>query len=250
MSTNEFYDNYWKSGGHTGLTWSQEQFLQLLFPIIGKEKILDYGCGIGHKYRSQLMATSKEYFGADVSDVALDSVRSMGGTALKIDMQTSGIKAEPESFDGAVCSEVFEHLFDPLKAANEIYRVLQPGSPFIVTVPNFGYHTWRIQAFLRARVPDEPEDPVSNPFNGVHIRYFSAWSLARMLEMAGFRQITVDSYIRGSIWDIFRVMGPFSCITSFANTYLPDWLHGRILSDWCPGIFAERLRAVCIKPET
>jgi len=249
MSDSRFYDDYWKSGQHAGMLWDQQRFQEVLGPLVGRGSILDYGCGVGQKYRKPLMAANDSYTGADVSEVALSTVRDMGGQSLKIDIQTSGIAAEVESFDGAVCSEVFEHLFDPLMAAREINRVLKPGAPFVVTVPNFGYHAWRIQALLRARVPDEPEDPAGNPFNGVHIRYFSAWTLARMLKMAGFENITIDSYIRGSVWDVFRVVGPLSCLTSFANRFLPGICHLRFLSNVFPGVFAERIRAVCNKPE-
>lgn len=231
------------------MKWDEQRFRDVLAPLIGRKAVLDYGCGVGHKYRKHLMAVIERYTGADISDVALDSVLEMGGRALKIDPQTSGIDAEAESFDGAVCSEVFEHLFDPLAAAREIHRVLEPGAPFVVTVPNFGFHPWRLQAFLRARVPDEPEDPVANPFNGVHIRYFSVWTLRRMLFMAGFRGIMIDSYIRGSVWDLFRVLGPLSRITVLANRMLPEFLHLRVLSNLFPGVFAERVRAVCYKPE-
>lgn len=247
MSSNQFYDAYWKSGQHAGMLWNQQRFQEVLGPLIGRGSVLDYGCGVGQKYRKPLMTANETYAGADVSEVALETVREMGGRALKIDIQTSGIEAEEDSFDGAVCSEVFEHLFDPLMAAREIHRVLKPGAPFVVTVPNFGYHPWRLQALLRARVPDEPEDPVANPFNGVHIRYFNTWSLKRMLVMAGYQEITVDSYIRGSLWDLFRVLGPLSRITVFANRFLPDALHFRFLSDLIPGVFAERIRAVCYK---
>lgn len=250
MSSNQFYDNYWKSGQHAGMLWNQQRFQEVLGPLIGKGSVLDYGCGVGQKYRKPLMAANDSYTGADVSDVALDTVREMGGKALKIDMQTSAIDAASESFDAAVCSEVFEHLFDPLIAAREIHRVLKPGAPFVVTVPNFGYHPWRVQALLRARVPDEPEAPLANPFNGVHIRYFSAWSLKHMLEMAGFHNVMIDSYIRGSVWDLFRVLGPLSKVTVIANRFLPDVLHLRFLSDLFPGVFAERIRAVCYKSAT
>lgn len=249
MQSDQFYDNYWRSGEHSAGSWDEETFKRVLGPLVRVGTVLDYGCGIGHKYRKALMQCNDRYIGADVSNVvALDTVHEMGGQALEIDVQTCGIGASAESIDGAVCAEVFEHLFDPLKAAREIHRVLKPGAPLVVTVPNFGYHPWRLQAMLRARVPDEPEDPKSNPFNGVHIRYFSAWSLRRMLSMAGFCHITVDSYIRGSVWDAFRVLGPLSRMTEIANQAFPDALHLRFLSNVCPGIFAERIRAVCQKP--
>ena len=40
-----------------------------------------------------------------------------------------------ESFDIVVAQDVFEHLFDPLKAIAEISRTLKPGGSVIITVP-------------------------------------------------------------------------------------------------------------------
>ncbi len=43
---------------------------------------------------------------------------------------------EPDaSFDAILCSEVFEHLPDPLKALAEFERLLRPGGKLIVTAP-------------------------------------------------------------------------------------------------------------------
>lgn len=40
-----------------------------------------------------------------------------------------------ESFDAILCSEVFEHLPDPLKALDEFSRLLKPGGILILTAP-------------------------------------------------------------------------------------------------------------------
>ena len=40
-----------------------------------------------------------------------------------------------ESFDFVMAIEVFEHLHTPRKAAEELYRVLKPGSRALITVP-------------------------------------------------------------------------------------------------------------------
>jgi len=48
------------------------------------------------------------------------------------------ITAIPEpssSFDAILCSEVFEHLPDPLKALDEFSRLLKPGGTLILTAP-------------------------------------------------------------------------------------------------------------------
>jgi len=41
-----------------------------------------------------------------------------------------------DCFDVVVCAEVLEHLYDPLIAIKEAYRVLKPGGRYIVTVPS------------------------------------------------------------------------------------------------------------------
>jgi ubiquinone/menaquinone biosynthesis C-methylase UbiE len=42
---------------------------------------------------------------------------------------------EPESLDSVLCTEVFEHLPDPVKALEEITRVLKSGGKIILTAP-------------------------------------------------------------------------------------------------------------------
>lgn len=46
---------------------------------------------------------------------------------------------DDESFDWVLAIEVFEHLRDPRKAAEEIQRVLSPGGEAVITVP-FMFH--------------------------------------------------------------------------------------------------------------
>lgn len=45
------------------------------------------------------------------------------------------IPAETASFDRILCSEVFEHLPDPLLALEEFSRLLRPGGQLIITAP-------------------------------------------------------------------------------------------------------------------
>jgi SAM-dependent methyltransferase len=201
---------------------------------------------MGFNYQRSLASSVGEYVAADVSQTALQDARTKGFLALPIS-KDGIIEAGAGSFDGATCVEVFEHLFDPLAAAREIHRVLQPGGVLVATVPNFGYHAWRLMAFLRARVPAEPEDPRRNRFNGVHIRFFSKGTFRNLLRDAGFRHVRIMAFEDSCLWDFLLGLSYLAYGAVFLRKYLPVWLHFRFLEDVWPTVFAIRLRAVAVK---
>jgi SAM-dependent methyltransferase len=249
MNTEAIYDQYWKSGFHTTAEMEAKRFQKVFAPLIGLENVLDYGCGMGYAYQRQLVKSVKNYTGADVGTLALADAQKKGLKTLKINVENGTIDAPDNSFDGACCIEVFEHLFNPLQAARELRRVLKPGGMLVATVPNFGYHAWRLLALLRAQVPSEPEDAVGNRYGGVHIRFFSKLMLARMLRHASFENIRVGSFDDASVWDVFYAAGHFGRITKFAREKLPSPFHLSFLQDVWPNVFAIRLRVVAYKPK-
>jgi SAM-dependent methyltransferase len=243
-----FYDQYWANGLHVSQEWSEREFQRYMGVLVGRERVLDYGCGMGFAYQRRLVQAVKSYTGADVGTLALETAQKRGLPTLAIDPQTGALDAAPGTFDGATCVEVFEHLFDPLQAAREICRLLKPGGVLVATVPNFGYHAWRLMALLRAQVPSEPENKNVNRFNGVHIRYFSKLMFKRLFRDAGFVDIKISSFDTGTVWDVFKAGGHFGHVSDFARKHLPSPFHLHFMEDLWPNVFAYRMRAVGRKP--
>src|SRR6266851_3019189 len=111
MNAATLYDRYWASGLHVSRELDEKSFRKVFGPLIGRERVLDYGCGMGYAYQRPLAATVKCYVGADVGPTAVADVQRKGFQALKIDADKGSIESPDHAFDGATCIEVFEHLF-------------------------------------------------------------------------------------------------------------------------------------------
>ncbi len=86
-------------------------------------RVLDVGAGEFDRYSRHF--ASKEYIKMDIRHKKdVDVVGSI-----------EEIPFPDESFDSAVCTQVFEHLENPEKGAKEISRVLKKGGHLLVTVP-------------------------------------------------------------------------------------------------------------------
>lgn len=247
MNAAEFYESYWQDGKHYNPEWPVAWFQELMGVLAGCQSVLDYGCGMGYAYQRQLRQLVPRYIGADVSSLAVADAQRKQATGLLINPADGSVDLPSASVDGAVCIEVVEHLFDPLQALRELHRVLRPGGTVVVTTPNFGYHAWRLLAFLRAQVPAFPENPAVNRHNGVHIRYFSKLTFQRLLSDAGFTEIRIGKFDDGTVWDVFKAAGPLGHISNYARGHFPAFLHLHFLGRLWPGVFAIRLHAVARK---
>jgi SAM-dependent methyltransferase len=125
-------------------------------------EVLDVGCGT-KPYRELVSAT--RYVGLDRDS----PLRRETGAA---DVFYDGRKfpLPDEAFDGALCTQVLEHVFTPEEFLGEIRRVLRPGGVVVLTVP----FIW-----------DEHEQP--HDFG----RY-SSFGLRALLERSGFEVVRLE----------------------------------------------------------
>lgn len=93
-------------------------------------RVLDIGCG-NKPYLPLIVDRAASYFGVDaVEGPAVDAV----GVA-------EALPCEDESFDVVFCTQVLEHVDDPVQVLDEIQRVLAPGGVvFLSTHGVFLYH--------------------------------------------------------------------------------------------------------------
>jgi SAM-dependent methyltransferase len=92
-------------------------------------KILDFGCG--SKPYQHLFSNATEYIGVDYE------IEGRTENLDKIDFFYDGKKIpfEDNSFDGILCTEVLEHVFNIDELLTELHRVLKPNGKAIITTP-------------------------------------------------------------------------------------------------------------------
>lgn len=107
----------------------------LLSEVPEKSYVLDVGCN-GGTVAMPLMALKKCYVkGIDIVPELVDAAKKRGVFA-EIGEAEDLSRFKDGEFDCVICSEVLEHLFDPMPAIKEAHRVLKDGGKYIVTVPH------------------------------------------------------------------------------------------------------------------
>lgn len=142
------------------------------------DSVLDVGCGSGDLLAT-LAGCGASLCGVDLADSRLnraaERLRTRGVDAELCKSAAESLPYPDSSFDVVVCSEILEHLPDPLIATREASRVLRPGGRYVATVPN----NERIR-----QVPCMHCGHLS-PLNG-HLHTFDCASLATLCGKSGF----------------------------------------------------------------
>ncbi len=101
-------------------------------------KILDAGAGelANRVYCEHLDYVSQDFCQYDgKGDSQALQTGDWDTTKIDIVSDITNIPVENDQFDAVLCSEVFEHLPDPVSALNELVRIVKPGGKLIFTAP-------------------------------------------------------------------------------------------------------------------
>lgn len=99
--------------------------------------VLDVGCGNGIIARG-LGNEGFNVYGIDVSQKAIEKARALtDNTNVRFDViSAEALVADGQRYHAVICSEVLEHLNQPEKLLDVLYRSLTDNGVLIVTVPN------------------------------------------------------------------------------------------------------------------
>ena len=191
-----------RTGTHDLAALRLERSLDAISTAHGK--LLEIGCGAGRYTRSFLhYRPDLDIYGCDISHVALEEAQAADRTG-KIHYQLADaldLPYEDNAFDIVVLFDVFEHVTDVGKAADEVARVLKPGGVFHCFVPCEGNRR-TIFSLLR-HSKEIPIHRWKRDHIG-HIQILTTRQMQRILSVRGLHitDTTFSFHILGQIHDV------------------------------------------------
>ncbi len=108
-------------------------FEQKITEISKRGNILDVGGGPG--FQKNLKKFKHLFLGSNYRSFDIE------GTGAQIVGDIHNIPIPNNSEDAVICNAVLEHVFDPIRAVREIYRILKPGGVLLIQIPStYPYH--------------------------------------------------------------------------------------------------------------
>jgi len=133
------------------------------------DKILDVGCGDGALY-TLIKSKCNGYYGIDISKTAISQIKDKKVNVRIVNLNEQKIPFQDTFFDYAVCLDVIEHVFDPVKLIEELFRVTKKEGFVILSTPNIRYYK-HILNLIFGRFPKTSGDP--EHYDGGHLHYFT-----------------------------------------------------------------------------
>jgi ubiquinone/menaquinone biosynthesis C-methylase UbiE len=105
-----------------------------LLKIDKVDRVIEVGCGAGNVIEK---VSGGKLFGVDISDFILrKGKQKLKGKVHFFQGDVQNLPCKDQVFTHIICSEVLEHLLDPLAALNEMKRTLDPQGVAVISIPN------------------------------------------------------------------------------------------------------------------
>jgi SAM-dependent methyltransferase len=175
-----------------------------------------------------------EYWGIDFDDKAIEIARKRGARIIKCHLDVDDLPIS-DKFDIIICTEVLEHLINPVNMVENIKKLTKDGGIVLISLPNENTVYHRIMSLLGKGIDMYPFEL----FKHLHLPTISQ---SRHFIGRHFEIIKEEYYINPSAkasrteW-LGKVL-----------TVIPDafWM---MLAKWWPGMFARGIILLCKNKE-
>jgi SAM-dependent methyltransferase len=170
MDLQDYYDHHWRELPEGEVDF--DRLRMIISRVQPGTRVLEAGCGPGFLAKL-LKDRGADVVGTDVSRFGTERTAKRGLSTHHVDLDTTRLPFDDESFGTVVCNSNLEHLFYLEDNLNERLRVLKLSGTFIWMEPNTGrwlYRLWLL--FGPFRICPSPTDPY-------HIRHLTAYELQR-----------------------------------------------------------------------
>lgn len=146
-------------------------------------KVLDVGCGAGQFLR-WCSKIGHDVVGAEVSKNIVDQLKEKGFNVLNKSLQQ--LSKQEIQYDWVVCIDVIEHLKEPLKALEQLAKLIKPGGQLAIQTPNgnaiakYGENTYSMHVDIE------------------HLNYFRPKQLINSLKKHGLKLVCLKYSPRDS----------------------------------------------------
>jgi 2-polyprenyl-3-methyl-5-hydroxy-6-metoxy-1,4-benzoquinol methylase len=168
--------------------------------------VLEVGCGSGNISRA-LASLGCEVLGVDIDPNSIMLAQANNPFSnLRFEVQDVCQLSVSQRYDAVICSEIFEHLGDPLLLMQAVHDLLKPDRLMLATIPN-GYGPeelvrrflvttelgGRIREILRRSILKHETTQTQN-FDSPHVQYFSLGRFLGLVEQASFDVVQVCNW--------------------------------------------------------
>jgi len=174
------YADYLRDGANTQIRF--RQILRRVERHGASGAVLDVGCGPG-LFLDVAQRAGWDAWGVDLNEAAIEWASEHVTEHVAVG-SIEDLDAKDEQFDCITMFDVIEHLDDPRARLLEVARVLRPGGVLVVATPDAGALVPRLLRSNWLEMKRAPE----------HLHFFSAVTLAALLELSGFTPIEWHSF--------------------------------------------------------
>ncbi len=173
-----------------------------------KGKYLEIGAGSGNLALT-VIDNFDELVLTELSDKRAAELRKLFQSESKVKIIQNNIDYEelpfPENyFDVITMIALIEHLIDPIKSCEKLFKLLQPGGKLIIDTPNIAKITRRLKllmgyfpstASLKEGLLMYDKKTPTDLYDEGHLHYFTFRSLKRtLIERVGFKKVMYYGY--------------------------------------------------------